>query len=170
MTEGPRVPRSDDGPLVIDLYAAKIPRDKIPLLLGLGSAALEEDASAIRLYAHDESADVRAAVANSLRRLDSSDIRKTLLGLLADERIDVQQQALSSLDRRDPTADDLDEIRAIVESGKLRRDLAQGLVNYLAHHRNAGPGVDAVLDAMAKRPDFDAETLSRVERVRRGGA
>jgi hypothetical protein len=160
--------RKLDDPLVIDLYATKDPLEREALLLALGNAALEEDASAIRLYAREDQPYVRAAAATALRRLDSGEIRGTLLALFADKELDVQRQALGSLDRRDLTQDELAKMRAVVDDDKLAHDNAPLLVNFLSKHRSGGAEIDAILDALAKHEELGAETLSRIDRVRRG--
>jgi hypothetical protein len=159
--------RALDDALVLDLYAAKDPKDRELLLLALGNAALEEDALAIRLSSHDALPPVRAAVATALRRFDSEEVRRTLVELFADPDIRVQHDALMSLDRRELSSQELSEILSTVEKDRVHHANIQSLVNLCAHHRGAAE-VTAILDALAKREDLDAATRGRILRVRDG--
>ena len=162
--------RKLDDALVLDLYAARIPRDREVLLLALGNAALEEDSLAIRLSAHDESPSVRAAVASALRRFEGPPVRATLLELFMDGHDAVQREAIASLDRRELGPDELARILAGVESGRPSRSNAQAFVNFLAKRRDAGPQIDAMLDRLLERQDLDGETIGRIARIRTRGA
>jgi hypothetical protein len=150
--------RQLDDALVLDLYAAKDPRDREVLLLALGNAGLEEDAIAIRLASRDASPAVRAAVATALRRLDGPEIRATLLQLLADPDTRVQLDALSSLDRREPTEEDLAIIDAAIP--KLDSGNLEAMVSYLAK-RPRTEATTAMVRRVAAREDIGAQTRAR---------
>ena len=161
--------RKLDDALVLDLYAAKEPRDREVLVMALGNAALEEDALAIRLAAHDTSPKVRTAVAGALRRFDGPDVRRTLLEAFRDPEDAVQREALGSLDRKDLGPAELGDMLDAVRRGKVRSGNVQALANFIARHRDAGPEIDQMLEALMSRDDLDGETMGRLERIRSRG-
>lgn len=159
--------RELDDALVMDLYAAKDVNDRAILVRALGNAALEEDALAIRLQSHDPEPDVRAAVATALRRFDSPLVRRTLLELIGDERVGVQLNALSSLDRRPIGAPELEELLQLVEKKKIHPTNLQSFVNLLVTRKDTPMG-RAILDTLSKQPELDPHLRARVNHLRDG--
>jgi hypothetical protein len=159
--------RTWDDALILDLLAMKEVKDKEVLLLALGNAALDEDALSIRMQADDAEPTIRTAVATALRRLDSDDIRATLLVLFADPNARVQRAAIASLERRKLRAADL---QAMLERPGIAAENVEALTNLLAATRGAGGEVgatcDRLLDALSERTDLDPQTLARIGRVR----
>jgi len=156
-------------PLVMDMFAAKDPKDHEMLILAVGNASLPEDARAIRLQAHDEVAPVRRAVASALRRTDSPETRTTLIEMMADPDESVEETAISSLDRRELTRNDVAAMLDQVRSGKTRDQAMASLVNILTTRReNAPPEIVDLLDAIAARPGTPPDARQRALRLRDG--
>ncbi len=158
--------RELDDTLVIDLYGAKDVNDRVILIQALGNAALEEDAMAIRLQSHDPDPGVRAAVATALRRFESPEVHRTLLELIADDRVGVQAAALISFDRMKKVSEaDLDTLLAHVETKKIEQTNMPLLLNFMSTRRDTPTG-KAILDTLSKQPELDNQTRARVNRLR----
>ncbi len=156
-------------PLVLDLLAAKEPKDRELLILAVGNDSLAEDARVLRLQAHDEVAPVRRAVASALRRIDDADVRTTLIEMMSDPDESVEEMAISSLDRRALSRNDIAAMTDQVRSGKTHDQAMAPLVSILTTRReNAPPEVVDLLNAIAERPGTSPDARQRALRLRNG--
>lgn len=139
-------------PVVEELGTTKDPEVEEDLVAALGNAGLPEHKTLLLRYRASPSADVRRAVANSLRKLEGDDVVDALLDLVLDKESPVASIAVTSLMRKQLAQDDWNALEDGIVEGKLTPDNHGALVNALARRNDPGPEVTHLLAVMLESP------------------
>ncbi|GEN08405.1 HEAT repeat-containing protein [Myxococcus fulvus] len=151
-------------PLQDSLRDAKDPQDRMHALRALGNTRQEAVLDQAQPYLRDDSSEVRAAAAESLRGVPQEIATRMLLDSLVQEpeRL-VQAALLDALDARRLDGADLERLRAWVVSGGMVSGVEATLLNLITHRIDGGGApVLQMLQALALRPGQQSSTRARI--------
>lgn len=127
------------GTLERDLGKAKTNEEREMLIRALGNGGQTRSFTSVVPYAQSTDAEVREAVATSLRNMEGGPVVDTLLELTADKDASVATAAIESLFRKSLDEADWRSLESIVTNDTLPSDARLPLVNKLAPLRSEVP-------------------------------
>lgn len=122
-----------------DLGKAKTNEEREMLIRALGNGGQTRSFSSVAPHAESADADIREAVASSLRNMEGGPVVDTLIKLTADTDGSVATAAIESLFRKSLDESDWRSLESIVTSDTLASDARLPLVNKLAPLRSEIP-------------------------------
>ena len=153
--------------LVGDLAKAKSDDDRSALVRGLGNAGYPTTIGAIVAHRGSESADVRAAVAAALRKVDGPPVVDALLELVTDRDAVVAATAFASLFRKELDDATWARLHELFDARKISSSAHETLLSGLSARRGESPQVTAILVAIIASPDVDSSVRQRAESILR---
>ncbi|MCE9668027.1 HEAT repeat domain-containing protein [Myxococcus stipitatus] len=151
-------------PLEAALRDAASDEARAHALVALGNTGREELLDQASPHLRSESAEVRAAAAEALRRAPQDVATRMLMDALDFEKNrDVQAALLDALDARSLDTADLERLRSWVVAGRLVAGVESNLLNVITHRLDVGgaPFVQ-MLQVLALRPGQPPATRARV--------
>jgi hypothetical protein len=148
--------------LSTDLRAAQTPREQAQLLLGLGNAGVAEQASLIASYTRSESPEVRRAAAKALRKIQTPEVARALMSLVADPAVPVQGTAIEVLGRRTLDADTLVRLRELTLTGSVKVENYHTLVSLVEPYLHTEPAVRDLLEHLLTQDVPDRQIRTRI--------
>ncbi|NTX51349.1 HEAT repeat domain-containing protein [Myxococcus sp. CA039A] len=150
-------------PLEAALRDARSDEDRTHALRALGNTGLESVLDQAGPHLRAESAEVRAAAAESLRRAPQEVATRMLLDSLGFEKDRAVQSALlDALDARALDAADLERLRGWVVSGQLASGAESTLLNVITHRLDGSAPIYQMLQALALRPGQQSSLRARI--------
>jgi hypothetical protein len=147
-----------------DLKRSTGGRETANAVAALGNAGLADDVALLESYAHANDFEVRRAVADATRKMETAPAQQLALQLTADADAHVQQAALASLQRFSLDGQPLRALRDEVLQGRVAKESFNALVTTLAHYATTPDG-RAILEYLA-RPDVPVADMQLKTRVR----
>ncbi len=124
-------------------------------VMALGNTKLAENSSLLTDKTHDQSSSVRSAAATALRSYDDTGSFQALLGLLADDNVQVQRAAMSTIAGRELSNAQVDALVVQVLSGATSPEVDTQLVPVLGMHMGASTRIPEALRLVFSRNDSD---------------
>ncbi|MFY2557094.1 HEAT repeat domain-containing protein [Corallococcus terminator] len=150
-------------PLEAALRDARSDEERMHALRALGNTGLESVLDQAGPHLRADSAEVRAAAAESLRRAPQEVATRMLLDSLDFEKVrDVQSALLDALDARTLDAADLERLRGWVVSGQLASGAESTLLNVITHRLDGSAPIYQMLQALALRPGQQSSVRARI--------
>lgn len=144
---------------------AKLPiEEETAFLAALGNTGMAAALAPLKKRASAEDGRTRAQVATSLRQFDDAEVRAMLVAMLADGDPRTALNALSTLDKLSVRPDDMEQIAALVESGKTNVQADPQLVTFAASHAFARAAAMRILKVIEARATENQEILVRARR------
>ena len=136
-----------------DLRQARAPAEREALLLALGNTAAPAAEAPLLAATRNPEANLRAAAASALRRLDSPASRQALFALAADADPGVQRQAIRVLGGYALTDAELARFETMVADGRIRDGSYGELLNVVSLLEHTHPErVLAIADELSRHP------------------
>jgi len=152
-----------------DLASASTAKDKETLLDALSNAGFASNIGMIQKYADSKESNVRAAVANALRKTQTPESETTLTNLTKDKDVTVQRQSLNALAQYELSADTLVKVRDQVKGGYLTDSTYLDVIQLFSKYPTEKELIRETLNEMKKRPlnnpHLEARINSMLEKV-----
>jgi HEAT repeat protein len=144
------------------LDATRVEAEQVALLRSLGNAGAERLVPTVLARAESPSPAVRRAAADALRKTPTRAARRALERLAEDSHVEVQRQALATLEAFPFEQDTVAQLHDSVRRGKLGPAASGALVTFLAPHADSDAPTRALLAELLKRPVPDPSIHTRI--------